>query len=95
MGRGAVTGDQMFLVVATKNAPTIQARMDEHGLTYHTLRPDTWVVLSAGTAPALAELIGVRGGGAGSGFVVRFSDYAGFAPKSLWDWISAHWPVDG
>jgi hypothetical protein len=51
MGRGAVTGDQMFLVVATKNAPTIQARMDEHGLTYHTLRPDTWVVLSAGTAP--------------------------------------------
>jgi hypothetical protein len=91
----------IFVVIATKNASDVEARIDalasEPGRAidrFYPLRGDTWFVSYRGTTKELAEMLGIRQGETGSGVVVSIENYSGRASNDLWEWLKLNMSGD-
>ena len=87
---------QIFMIVGTKNAPAIAAKILELKVPFLALKADAWLAAYAGTTKEFAEALGIRRGEIGAtGLVIPVDNYSGRAAKEVWEWLNVNWPQDG
>lgn len=92
----ALAPKQLFLVVATNNAPAVDARLVSLDVPKFKVADNAWFVSYPGTANDAAEDFGLRiTDVVGSGVVVSVNNYAGRANPDTWEWLKLNWPTNG
>jgi hypothetical protein len=81
---------RVFVVVATRDGPKVQAALSERQYQHLPVKGDVWLVAFDGTTKELAQNIGIRGGETSPGLVCAISAYSGRLPKEAWEWLSLH-----
>ncbi len=83
----------VYVVIPFRAGSAIQQRLEAltHQGLYTSVAPSAYFISYLGTTKELAETIGYNGDeGAGTGIVIPVSNYFGYAPKDLWEWLELH-----
>jgi hypothetical protein len=73
----------------SKLEPAVTAKFEAGS--YYKITPDQFLIYSPTlTTQQLSDTLGAKGGGVGLVLVVRFTGYAGWHSKDLWEWLESH-----
>lgn len=78
-----------FTVIATTNAPVIEAAINrQYGANHYRFSPTVWFVADVGTTKDIADKLGITNGALGAqGVVLKTVAYSGYATASAWSWL--------
>ena len=79
----------LFAVIPFSPLESLNEHLDRLGETvYRAHGPQVYFVSYAGTTRQLTEVLGLSDGKSGTGIVLPVSNYSGFAPADLWEWLT-------
>ncbi len=89
----------IFVVSALDAAPEgISAKIKENLPQAHSIeiKKGEWLVSFQGSSQDLSNLLDITNGELGTATVFAVRSYYGYAPRNIWDWLSANWdPANG
>lgn len=78
----------LYAVVPLDPSPTFAKHLNELGdRVYKDYGPKVYFVSYTGTTRELANALNFQDGESGTGVVLPFSNYWGYASKDLWEWL--------
>jgi len=81
----------LFAIIGIKPKPELAVTVErDYAGKFIKVAPDHWIVIGEGTAQAVSDNLGVRGGGLGTVIIYNFVGYYGFAPTNIWEWLKSN-----
>ena len=80
----------LHAIIPFKSYDAILFQLEDKAIRYHFYEGEDariFFVSFDGTTRELADAVGLTKGGNGSGVVLAFDNYAGFANPDIWEWI--------
>jgi hypothetical protein len=81
----------VFAIIAKSKPEAVgQSIIEQYGATHYQFTDNVWFVPDSGTSEDVSAKVGIKDGKVGSGVVLKFSAFSGFAPKTAWTWLDAY-----
>ena len=78
----------LYAVIPFESSPAFEEHLSELGKpVYKDYGPKVYFVSYTGTTRELAAALNLHNGESGTGVVLPFSNYGGYASKDLWEWL--------
>lgn len=79
-------------ITAIDAPENIQRALDEHLKdSVYRVAEGQWFVDFEGTSKQLSDQIGITDGNLGGAVVMSVSNYFGYGPTDMWEWLSIKW----